>query len=168
MEITDEMKRNINKHIEKIYQEEIKKILTNYLYDIGEKEIDIEPWCPEKGDYYFIDSTSEILPDIYTGSDRDIKRVNNYNAFGSHKQAEQTAKREYAHRKLRRIADVLNGEWLPDWSDNQYKFYIYRKLKNEWSIDSIITSYQPGQVYFQSKQKAQKFIELMGPDIKYL
>ena len=78
----------------------------------------------------------------------------------SHKQLEQLL----ALNKLMNVAKYLNGGWEPDFTDNQYNFYIsycfdVKKL-NVWFKQHT----NDGCVYFKSKELALKAIEILGEE----
>ena len=68
-------------------------------------------------------------------------------------------------RKLLEIADYLNGDWKPDWTnDTQYKYIIsYNGIKETFYIQSCWYVTQ-GLVCFSSKEKALKAIEIIGEE----
>ena len=66
-------------------------------------------------------------------------------------------------RKLLEVADYLNGDWKPDWSnDTQYKYIIsYNGIKETFYIQSCWYVTQ-GLVCFSSKENAEKAIDIIG------
>ena len=68
-------------------------------------------------------------------------------------------------RKLLEVADYLNGDWKPDWSnDTQYKYIIsYNGIKETFYIQSCWYVTQ-GLVCFSSKENAEKAIEIIGEE----
>ena len=66
-------------------------------------------------------------------------------------------------RKLLEVADYLNGDWKPDWSnDTQYKYIIsYNGIKETLFIQSCWYVTQ-GLVCFSSKENAEKAINILG------
>ena len=67
-------------------------------------------------------------------------------------------------RKLLEIADYLNGDWKPDWTnDTQYKYIIsYNSKTRTFFIQNYW--YNPGVICFSSKEKALKAIEIIGEE----
>ena len=68
-------------------------------------------------------------------------------------------------KKLLEVADYLNGNWKPDWNDeNQYKYYIsYDGMGETFFIESrCYVNY--GIVCFSSKENALKAIEIIGEE----
>ena len=67
-------------------------------------------------------------------------------------------------RKLLEIADYLNGDWKPDWTnDTQYKYIIsYNSKTRTFFIQNYW--YNPGVICFSSKEKALKAIKIIGEE----
>ena len=67
-------------------------------------------------------------------------------------------------RKLLEIADYLNGDWKPDWTnDTQYKYIIsYNSKTKTFFIQNYW--YNPGVICFSSKEKALKAIKIIGEE----
>jgi hypothetical protein len=79
------------------------------------------------------------------------------------------SKKTYATLKLQWIADQLNGDWIPDWSNsNQDKYFIYSTSKKELKIFHNSDLGDIGRIYFKSKKLAKQAIEIMGNDLEYL
>ena len=68
-------------------------------------------------------------------------------------------------RKLLEVADYLNGDWKPDWTnDTQYKYIIsYNGIKETFYIQSCWYVTQ-GLVCFSSRENAEKAIEIIGKE----
>lgn len=68
-------------------------------------------------------------------------------------------------RKLHEVADYLNGDWKPDWSDDtQCKYIIsYNGIKETLFIQSCWYVTQ-GLVCFSSKKNAEKAIDIIGKE----
>ena len=66
-------------------------------------------------------------------------------------------------RKLLEVADYLNGDWKPDWTnDTQYKCIIsYNGIKETLYIQSCWYVTQ-GLVCFSSRENAEKAINIIG------
>ena len=67
-------------------------------------------------------------------------------------------------RKLLEVADYLNGDWKPDWTnDTQYKYIIsYNSKTRTLFIQNYW--YNPGVICFSSKEKALKAIKIIGEE----
>lgn len=64
-------------------------------------------------------------------------------------------------RQLLEVADYLNGDWKPDWTnDTQYKYIIsYNSKTRTLFIQNYW--YNPGVICFSSKEKALKAIKII-------
>ena len=67
-------------------------------------------------------------------------------------------------RQLLEVADYLNGDWKPDWTnDTQYKYIIsYNSKTRTFFIQNYW--YNPGVICFSSKEKALKAIKIIGEE----
>lgn len=68
-------------------------------------------------------------------------------------------------RKLLEVTDYLNGDWEPDWNNqNQTKYLIqYDHIRKRFRIDVYsYTSITP--IVFSSRENAQKAIEIIGEE----
>ena len=67
-------------------------------------------------------------------------------------------------KKLLEVADYLNGDWKPDWTnDTQYKYIIsYNSKIRTFFIQNYW--YNPGVICFSSKEKALKAIKIIGEE----
>lgn len=66
--------------------------------------------------------------------------------------------------RLINVAKYLNGGWKPYWQNNQEKYYIKLDEENQLCISSAQYENE-GHIYFESKEKADKAIEILGEDI---
>ena len=68
-------------------------------------------------------------------------------------------------RKLLEVAAYLNGDWEPDWNNqDQIKYFIvYNNLKKIFEIENYryLKMYT---VYFSSKENARKAIQIIGEE----
>ena len=71
----------------------------------------------------------------------------------------------YTFKKLLEVADYLNGDWKPDWSDYKQNKYIitYNTKTNRIEIDSRYWI-SLNAVYFSSKENAQRAVEIIGEE----
>lgn len=63
--------------------------------------------------------------------------------------------------KLCNVAKYLNSGWIPDWSNPQQEKYHHEILNYNIRVN-MNTSVQCSKVYFETKEKAQKAIEILG------
>lgn len=80
----------------------------------------------------------------------------------SKKQAEKLL----AINKLMNVAKYLNGDWKPNWNNNnkEYKYYIwYLPINNNLAICNTISKCT-SIVFFKSKELAQQAIDILGEE----
>ena len=62
-------------------------------------------------------------------------------------------------RKLLEVADYLNGDWKPDWNDeNQTKYFISYNVDQKFYVEGCYYTNQ-GIAYFSSRENAEKAIK---------
>lgn len=117
----------------------------------------------ERGEkYYYHRTYGNTRAYDFCGDNIDKQLINNCNAFTSEEYAEKITKRELLMRKLDRFAwdnnSNINDE---DWKDDEiYKYKIFYNLIAGTLGVSTWTLYRDaGQVYFESKEVAEKAIE---------
>ena len=120
------------------------------------------------GDYYNPDEFGVIdhLEDFSTSY-----RENCYKrglAFKTRKEAEQFDKERILLFKMHKWAEWNNGDWYPDWENDDDKFSIYYfhntenfSVCSDWNCNSF--SELP---YFKSEELAREFVEEFGDEIK--
>ena len=81
----------------------------------------------------------------------------NYSEKGTFR-TEKQAKSALAYAQLTQLMALpeYNGDWVPDWSDDEAKFII-RRYVNELDIDDYLNTHHP--ISFKSKEIRDKFIE---------
>lgn len=104
----------------------------------------------------------------YIDSFANVKRANG--AYGNYWQAnnctsEKQVRKFLAINKLMNVAKYLNGNWKPNWSNNnEYKYYIwYLPTNNSLAICNAISNCT-SVVFFKSKELAKQAIEILGAE----
>ena len=137
-----------------------------------EKEVEKKPYeveVPEDiDDYVYINNVGNIynLNTLTTvGFEQIYKRGL---AFKTKKEAKKYDKELILLFKLHKWADWRNGDWYPDWENDDDKFSIYYfhntesfSVCSDWSCNSF--SKLP---YFKSEELAREFVEEFGDEIK--
>lgn len=68
-------------------------------------------------------------------------------------------------RKLLEVADYLNGDWKPDWNNQEQYKYVIAYNHTEKTFDTDYFRYlSENTVYFSSKENAKKAIEIIGEE----
>lgn len=77
--------------------------------------------------------------------------------------SEKQAKKLLAINQLMNVAKYLNGDWQPNWEeDNDSKFYIALELNKIRILESWVSN--TALVYFKTEKLAQKAIDILGEE----
>ncbi len=113
-------KQELNNRIEQLEKElaQLKVMAT--------KPDAVELWVPrEHIIYYYTNGSGRIYRTFNENTSNDTYLINHNNIFQTEKQAERHAKRLKLYNKLWRLAEHLNGDWAPDYTEGtQAKYYI--------------------------------------------
>lgn len=126
----------------------IKKVLA---YEDVAKEL----FKDKKG--YYTDERGRVLYSKFTG-----EQFLDANNCTSEKQAQKLL----AINKLMNVAKYLNSDWKPNWENSsERKYYIeYYDRCNKYSIGSLTSIGNVGQVFFKSEELAKQAIEILGEE----
>lgn len=142
-----------------------------------EKKDNWEMKCPyEKGqECYWVDSYGETGRYICGENEYllDIELWEQGNVFPTEEAAELEKKRRNLLTRFRAFRDECNGDWKPDWSDdNESKFYIYSVFEGVEGYELEVLSNFEGSMnefhifgYFKNVKGANRAIELFGDEI---
>lgn len=79
--------------------------------------------------------------------------------------SKKQAQKLLAINKLMNVAKYLNGDWKPDWNDNDKgKYFVLMDYYNNNMIVDCNTSFMYNTVYFKSKELAQQAIDILGEE----
>ena len=140
------------------YEEYVEKQLTGW-ERVGENEL-----------YYSINGNCyvEVMNEDMCMEDKYYYEDANY--FSTEDKAEEINFKQTLFRKLQRFSDENGGNEI-DWNDfkeHKYSIGFDYSLKGELYVDYYFSVRQFGQVYFVSREVAEKAIELFHDDlIKY-
>lgn len=169
--------------------EELKKLANNFkdvvteLGDISAKILpDIEipdeeedTWemkCPYKdGDeYYFVSANGLVKYDSWDNYDFEKRAFAQGNIFKTQQAAELEAKRRNLLTRFRAFRDECNGDWEPDFSDDEEKYYLYYSILEECiDVGWIVLGCSFNLFgYFKNQEDAKRAIDLFGDEIKEL
>ena len=71
----------------------------------------------------------------------------------------------FTFRKLLEVANYLNGDWKPDWNNQEQYKYVIAYNHTEKTFDTDYFRYlSENTVYFSSKENAKKAIEIIGEE----
>lgn len=78
--------------------------------------------------------------------------------------SEKQAEKLLAINRLMNVAKYINDGWQPDWHNcNESKYYI-EILHNDEICVTFLAALKGGDIYFKSKELAEKAIEILGED----
>lgn len=140
----------------------------------SEYEEYIEPkpltgWERVEGDSYETITSNGALNAVDFGYYMDVERYKQANYFSTKEKAEETIFKQTLFRKLQRFSDENGGNEI-DWENTNQKKYciLYCHSFKELQSDFTWVRQNQGQIYFISKEIAEKAIELFHDDlIKY-
>ncbi len=118
----------------------------------------------EKTFWYITDI--EINADSEENASIDDEKYKQANYFSTKEKAEEVAFETELFRKLKRFADE-NNDGVIDWKNALYRKYMINMTTN-YTIGIESTTYRQefGQVYFTSKEIAEKALETFRPELE--
>ena len=123
----------------------------------------------EDGKYFYIDHDKNIDWVLDNLVDTDNDSYNIFNYFKSEEEAKKYVKHELLSLKLIRLRDKLNGDWIPDWSNNnEWKYFIV--LNNNKIINDSSYKFKFSNLYFKTKESREEFLRLIPKEeiLEYL
>lgn len=126
---------------------------------------DKKVWKPKCSNiYYFVDSTCNVLDDIWTDDNYDNFRYDTENCFKTREEAEHRAELLETERQLMKFARENNDEI--DWKDTkQAKWYLLFDIKDEIiHIGKTYSIKYARTIDFTSEELAQQAIQEIGED----
>ena len=129
------------------------------------EECDKKVWKLNKGDkYYLIEYTGDILDYHFYNDNYDNKIIDFGNYFKTKEEAERKRFEIRLHRQLELFA-LENNETEIDWNNSNEKYVISYNIDGGIFIDEVYSLKDFGQVYFTSKEVAEKAIETFKDDL---
>lgn len=91
----------------------------------------------------------------------------NNNYFHTKQRAQEVADKMNFLLKLERLHDVFCPDYVPDWSDNKSKFYVfYNHRDKRYDIDTKIFVECKSNVFFPSGGIARKVCDILNEELK--
>ena len=144
----------------------------NTAKDSYEEYIEPKPltgWERVEGDSYETITSNGALNAVDFGYYMDVERYKQANYFSTKEKAEEINFKQMLLRKLQRFSDENGGNEI-DWENTNQKKYciLYCHSFKELQSDFTWVRQNQGQIYFISKEIAEKAIELFRDElIKY-
>ena len=99
----------------------------------------------------------------FCDDDFDNRVIKSNNCFRTKERAEEAAKKIRMLLKLERYHDMFCPDYVPDWSSDDVTFIVdYDEREKQWGCDMIFLIRDAAQVYFDSKETAQKVCDLLN------
>ncbi|WP_317327047.1 hypothetical protein [Turicibacter sanguinis] len=138
----------------------------------SEYEEYIEPkpltgWERVDGKMYNVILVNDLGKSMECGQFKDDMYYKQANYFSTKEKAEEIDFKQTLFRKLQRFSDENGGNEI-DWNNSRKYFIKYYSKGEKLAVDYAYRLYNFGQVYFASKEVAEKAIELFHDElIKY-
>ena len=147
------------KHLEEDFNTQV----TNIKKQI--EEYDKKAFEPKLGEeYYLILRTGKVNMYEFSNDNTDKKLINFGNYFKTKEEAERKSFEIKLHRQLE-LFTLKNNETEINWNDSSEKYVINYNKDNGIFIDRVYTLKIFGQIYFTSKEIAEKAIETFKYDL---
>ena len=114
--------------------------------------------------YYTISTKGKIGSCSFCNDDFDKEIIDFGNYFKTQEEAERKRFEIKLHRQLELFA-LENNETEIDWNDMSKKYMIFYSKNIGMSIDKVYSLKDFGQVYFTSKEIAEKAVEAFKDDL---
>ena len=121
----------------------------------------------EERSYYYIDGLVNVKKTFEANHEIDETVYEKANYFSTKEKAEEINFKQTLFRKLQRFSDENGGNEI-DWNNSRKYFIEYYSKGEKLAVDYAYRLYNFGQVYFASREIAEKAIELFHDElIKY-
>ena len=148
-----------------IFDNFTQETITNTLQEDWEVVEESKVWKPEKdGHYYYYDNDGRTYQSSYCEDSIDKRRLEFGNCFKAQEEAKHMAEKLRVIKELRDFA-LENNEEEIDWENRGEANYLitYNYARKELEIAYYYyTQYIPFNIYFTSKEIAQKAIKTIG------
>lgn len=169
--LMEELKRINREKFEKFY-ETICESFDDFLKRKSLVKDDWEMKCPyeDYDDIYVLDGAGEVDKDSWLGCEDDRNHFSQGNIFPTEEAAKLESKRRNLLTRFRAFRDECNGDWEPNFSDDEEKYYLYYSILEECiDVGWIVLGCSFNIFgYFKNQEDAERAIELFGDEIKVL
>lgn len=134
------------------------------LKEAAQKQDEPKAWKPKAGeDYWYISESMSATNADFCEDDFDNRVIKSNNCFPTKERAEKVAKKIRMLLKLERYHDMFCPDYVPDWSSDNGKYVLgYDEVGKQWDYDMFFISGGAAQVYFDSRETAQKVCYLLN------
>ena len=121
--------------------------------------------------YWIITGRGDICASWWGNDSIDQIRCEIGNIFLTEEKAEKERERRILLTRFRQFRDKCNGDWKPEWTNNQKRKYFIAYLSEARSHEAVCCFRQNGFCpfgFFKNKEDCKRAIELFGDEIKRL
>lgn len=125
----------------------------------------------EKEDYWSVGVKGGINHLPWTGIEFDTKRYEQGHIFKTEQEAIRERDRRTLMTRFRQFRDKCNGDWKPDWINNQECKYFIGYLAESKNYEATSCAKRDLFIlfgYFKNQDDCKRAIELFGDEIKRL
>ena len=140
------------------------ELLYSKFEEIEEKSVGWSKYNVDKGEEYFTIAEQGVMQLVECNTDYDNYLYGNCNKFSNEEKARKINNDQELYRKLKRFADQNNNKI--DWDNKrQHKYFIYCQ-NDGLRTASHYSQRQYGQLYFSSKELAERAIDIFKDDLE--
>ena len=134
------------------------------LKEAAQKQDEPKAWKPKAGeDYWYISESMSATNADFCEDDFDNRVIKSNNCFPTKERAEEVAKKIRMLLKLERYHDMFCPDYVPDWPSDDAKYVVcYDEVEKQWDCERSFIIRYATQVYFDSKETAQKVCDLLN------
>lgn len=123
-------------------------------------------WKPDCGEeYYFIGLFGSVCKFSWNNCHEYNYLYSQGNCFKTEQEAKEQSENLKTKAELRALAEELNGNEVVDWTNYQYKYYLYiNNATNELSSYCVETHQSQGTIYCLDHGFLDKAIERIGEE----
>lgn len=128
------------------------------------KQNEPKAWKPKvKEKYWYIAWNFSVINTKFYNDKVDRWLIESNNCFRTKERAKEVAKKIQMLLKLEQYHDMFCPDYVPDWSSDDTKYVVcYDEGEKQWDCDTIFFTIDAAQVYFDSKETAQKVCDLLN------
>ena len=138
------------------------------LKEATQKQDEPKAWKPDVEEkYWYISEWLSATSTKFCNGNFDNRLIKANNCFRTKERAEEVAKKIRMLLKLERYHDMFCPDSVPDWSSDNGKYVlVYDEVGKQWDYDMFFISIGAAQVYFDSKETAQKVCDLLNGEVE--
>lgn len=101
------------------------------------------------------------------GIGMDLRRFERNNYFHTHERAQEVVDKINFLLKLERLHDTFCPDYVPDWNDNEYKYFVfYDNRSKRYIVDVSGSREYKTDVLFATAEIAQKVCDILNTELE--